>query len=322
MTGCGLVIDAEVWQSEAPSSELSEVVATSASSPAASIEDGSVQPDATETAVPQPDSGVVIPPPQAWRWNQVLSCTQPVDTASALFDFEDASVTDSVEVLAFPDATQSYTLETYGTANLTVGASSSGLPSACGNSLGFEDDAREYFRVPPDPRWRRKTGSVDFWFKYAAFPGSATQRGLVSRDASGRSEGGHLRIRSLTGQSGQSQWTLRVQSALDAGGDCDFGSEGAGCEAMAEDMTVPGVWYHALVNYGPPAYEFYIDGQLILSVELESQGIDENDEPWYFGGDPSAMRADSTYDDLVRSRRYAGFHIAHLRFGDVRRSFL
>lgn len=316
--GCGLIIDAEEW----PASGLSvgeDAAETVSSSEAGSTEEADA-PASTEDAMPQTDpmlgsSGTPQGPPP-WPVNALLGCSETDSSTPTLFDFA-SDPTEAGGHTGLLELGGSTLLRARPSQYLVQLDSSPGLPQACGRAAGMRSDKRSYFLLPADPRWRLQQGSVDFWFMYTE--DASGLMGLLSRDALGVAESGHLSV--VRCESGECEdrfeagkLVMRVQnsdSAQECGGD-------ANCIVTVDDPTQKGSWYHLLVNIGPPAYELYLDGVKLAEIPVNALGIDGNNEPWVFGA--NRWFINSGEETATYEEKHRGFHMARLRISPERRT--
>ncbi|WP_428389664.1 LamG-like jellyroll fold domain-containing protein [Mucisphaera sp.] len=124
-----------------------------------------------------------------------------------------------------------------------------------------------HIEVPHDNSLSLYRGTISFWFRANDL---TDRQGLITKDASGRSQGGHLRIElddnrlRVTSESKSS--TYSIQSASDLSTD---------------------TWYHAAYLFGPSGMRLYIDGALVDTDSHsgtigDSTGGPGNTERWAF----------------------------------------
>ncbi len=142
-------------------------------------------------------------------------------------------------------------------------------PTCCGMALRFsETNTSSYIEIPHSSDWELDEGSISFWLRISACLGDGQIRGLISRASIDREETGHLGLVLL----GECNWAAFIYE------------DGEATEIRAEKTLTPGKWSHINVNFGPPAFELYLDGKLIAETEIEV-GTGGNRNPWVIGAD-------------------------------------
>jgi len=164
-----------------------------------------------------------------------------------------------------------------GTLRDTVGQTTG--HGGCGKAALFTGNG--YIEVPNAKAFELKAGSVDFWVRFEQ-PGQA---GMISRDAGGTNDPGHLTIRRMCDGG--------LQARLQRNGKNFFR-----CTQPVPDNT----WMHVALNFGPKL-ELYLNGNLGSRTGLVtcmgppdecgsngviSAGIDGNKNPWVIGASSNA----------------------------------
>ncbi len=114
-------------------------------------------------------------------------------------------------------------------------------PPGCGAALSFKPGTSSFLTVPDSVDWQLDVGSIDFWFKAN---GNEVQ-GLLSRDALGRLENGHLAVVFYNGAV-----YLRQQTMVD---------DLLVCSASQLSL---GEWHRVQINFGAPGVELRVNGVL------------------------------------------------------------
>ena len=195
-------------------------------------------------------------------------------------------------------------------------------PGGCGRAISFDAASQIYGQIPNSDAWELTEGSIDLWVWPVDDGVLPIMAGIVSRDATGVTEGGHFTIY---------QWhhtdpdsiVVRIQS------------EGfnLGYTMCSTEPLQFGRWNHVGVNFGPPRAELWINGVYtedpvqILDYDgvtpidcnvVATQGIDGNSNPWTLGVS-QGQSADSVSGGYFRP--LAGGALDHLRISDTRRDF-
>lgn len=145
-------------------------------------------------------------------------------------------------------------------------------------STGATDfDGDEYISVPDSPDFDLANGSVQVWFNADDITGS---QALVSRDASGQNESGHMKIW-LDGD----DLMARIQDGL-----------GNTYTLSAADVVSQDVWHQVTFSFGADGAKLYLDGNLVDS-DAYTGGIDGNNNPWAIGVSTSSS-TDGNLDNL------------------------
>jgi len=188
-------------------------------------------------------------------------------------------------------------------------------PTDCGRSLYFENSAiHALMQIPDSPDWDLAIGSLDFYL-YLASPQADDRIGVLSRDASGTANPGHLSLY----LNGEGRVLVRIQAV---GAD----------HFLCSESTIPvGVWTHIGLNLGPPEVTLHIDGRsedhegaVAAGVRIYDctgtvdWSIAGNDNPWIVGAHLSAS-SEGTADTIQNPLRDA--RIDNLRISSVRRDF-
>lgn len=179
----------------------------------------------------------------------------------------------------------------------------------CGSAVEFPDSL--YVRVDDSPDWDLNVGSIELWLRGVD---DSSDRGIISRDASGTGLPGHFEL--------ILDHDERVLARLQVQGATHF--------LCSEPITVD-AWTHIGVNFGAPGFELFVGGELatydgtagydsktIQCGSTASDGIEGNDNPWVFG----ASIAESSEPSGIPVNRYlAGGAIDNVRISRVRRDF-
>lgn len=157
-----------------------------------------------------------------------------------------------------------------------------GAEGRCGQALVFGGNAAEYALIANSLSWELGEGSVDFWFRIDALP-DLNVSGLVSRDAAGSSEAGHLTF--VVTSTGRLVSRFQEQNTP--------GSVKGTCSPI-NAITV-GEWNHVGLNFGTGVRETWLNGSLVDAAgtfmmddriftcqENGSSGL-RNSNPWVLG---------------------------------------
>ncbi len=136
---------------------------------------------------------------------------------------------------------------------------------------GLDFDGQGYVEIPHDPAFLLNDGGFSVWFNADT---TATDMGVVSKDASFNGTGGHVDLRVL---SGGTLW-LRLQN-VNASQDQILSVPNA---VQASD------WTHVMVGFGTGGLTLYLDGVEVAASAYEgglgdSSGGIGNQEPWVLG---------------------------------------
>ena len=165
-------------------------------------------------------------------------------------------------------------------------------PDGCGQALRFtESNAASYIEIPDHADFVLQAGSIDLWYRHDAR--EARLSGIVSRAELDSSPFFEL----VT--------PPRPTVAFVFNGDVVY---------EVESDTLPERWVHIGLNFGPPALELYLDGELLRRSEAGSPDLsrDSAQSAWRFGVSPRAA------GELVPLRSAA---IDGVRFSRERRDF-
>ncbi len=199
---------------------------------------------------------------------QQLACVPSVDESLlALYPF-DQDVADQVVDLQGANP------------GILVGtvAHTDGPAAECGQALLFDGDLGNYAQVDDSNSWIVDAGSLDFWFRLDAMPTDYV--GLVSKDASGTAESGHITVFIDS----QGRLLSRIQETGAPN------SEGVTCSAPG--AIVVGQWNHLGVNFGTATVtKVWLNGFEIdepgtfdtLVCQTATEALIDNREPWAFG---------------------------------------
>ena len=188
----------------------------------------------------------------------------------------------------------------------------------CGQAIHFgTTDPTPFVGIPDSPSWDLPVGSLDFWVRVPAALGAV---GILSRDALGNVESGHLTV--YLGETGH--LVVRMQSDTDDN-----------AVFRCSDAPVPvDTWVRVGINFGAPGVELWVDGALssrVADVPLDSSrgisvafcannapiGIDGNGEPWLLGGSADTSPVGATSPVLP----FADGEIDQLRISSGRRDY-
>jgi hypothetical protein len=163
-------------------------------------------------------------------------------------------------------------------------------PPGCGKALVIPAAGGTQVKVPDHAAFKLLEGSVDFWVRFDAAASKTGFNGIISRDASGEANPGHLTIfRSCEGTI-----VARIQNTQDY----------VQCSAVVVPV---GVWFHVGVNFGATTgLQLFVNGKQVnatktitygtpgyvcsLAASCNSTtkvGINGNSNPWVIGA--SAM---------------------------------
>ncbi len=186
-------------------------------------------------------------------------------------------------------------------------------PSAdCGQAVSFAGVVTDHVVIPDAPEWQIPTGSIDFWFRVASIPDSASS--IVSRDALGTDFAGHINVL----VSDEQRLGVRVQR-MGAGTD-------VGVVCSSPGSIFANSWNHAGINFGSPGLELWLNSKRADSpgaldgFECQTgidEGIDGNLNPWVLGAgtggsdDGSATPVNRPFDGSID----------HFRISATRRDF-
>lgn len=141
----------------------------------------------------------------------------------------------------------------------------------CDQALFFGDCDESWLMLPDDALWDSVLG-IDFWFQLSG-PFPAGHRGILSRDAFGTLDSGHVNL----AVDGSRLIRFRVQTLSD---------EITICSNAPIDIDG---WYHVEMRFGAPCVELWIDGEQQLGeahgchTDCRDYTISSNDEPWVLG---------------------------------------
>jgi hypothetical protein len=182
-------------------------------------------------------------------------------------------------------------------------------PDGCGTAL--VGSTLGYGMIPADPDWQIFDGSVDFYVRLPS-PPSSSRQGVLSRDAVGSTQSGHLGVYYMpTGG-----LVVRIQSNGDH-------------YICAEGPLPTSQWMHVGINLGS-GVELWIDGQRQSYTGSISFGsgtetcelspnvsINGNDNPWVVG----AHSEGSSEGSATPVNGHFPGTIDELRISNVRRDF-
>ena len=162
-----------------------------------------------------------------------------------------------------------------------------------GYGLDF-DAIDEYIEVPHNTAYELSNGTVELWFQGDSFSGD---RGLWSKDATGRGAGGHLHLEALA--SGFPQ--VRIQSSS-----TNYTASGG--------SIFTGSWYQVATTFGSGGLKFYRNGG--QTSNSTTQNITSNLEPIAIGA------STITSGDLIASavKDLWDGRIDEVRFSNIARS--
>lgn len=142
-------------------------------------------------------------------------------------------------------------------------------PTCCGMARRFSDtNTSSYIEIPDSPDWDLDEGSISFWLRISVCLVGDQNQGIISRASIDHEESGHFALVLLS----ECKWAA-------------FISEGGETIAVhSEESLTPGKWSHVNVNFGPPTFELYLDGQLIAERE-STAATSGNRNPWVIGAD-------------------------------------
>jgi hypothetical protein len=142
-------------------------------------------------------------------------------------------------------------------------------PTCCGMARLFsETNSSSYIEIPDSLDWDLDEGSISFWLRIGTCLVEDQSQGLISRASNDREETGHFALILKD----ECNWAAFISE------------DGETVEVRAEESLTPGKWSHINVNFGPPAFELYLDGKLIGEKEIEA-GTSGNRNPWVIGAD-------------------------------------
>jgi hypothetical protein len=189
-------------------------------------------------------------------------------------------------------------------------------PEGCDRAFSFGSQG-QYIVIDDSPDWDLEVGSVDLWLWLPAQ--LVDNIGVFSRDVDQRRAPGQISL--FVDVEGRA--VLRVQPQDD---ELDNSNDAVACSAapLAREQ-----WVHLGVNFGPPAVELYVDGQLAAGEGAHAiiagwdcgqpgeYGIAGNDLPWVVGR--STFRSVGVLETLEFPA--SGCAIDHLRISSERRDF-
>lgn len=198
---------------------------------------------------------------------QLTFCTSKIDADTlALLTFESTSMPGGFDDISG----RGHTGKIHGSAQ----QGASGKPG-CLKAAVFDGQADSYVEIADHTDFKLASGSVDLWVRFD----KAGTAGIVSKDASGTNEDGHLTLFRACDDS------IVVRQQL--GGDQHF----VQCSAPVSS----GDWHSVGVNFGPGGLELWIDGQqstrsgalpcgesYVCGSSTET-GISKNSNPWVLG---------------------------------------
>lgn len=178
-----------------------------------------------------------------------------------------------------------------------------GPNAGCGTA--YDASSEQRLVVADAAEFDLDTGSFDF---YVQVPPPGALRGVLGRDALDQESAGHVTVFFAA----NNQLVLRVQDLEASHNRCS--------PVLAE-----GSWIRVGVNFGPPAIELYVDGELATEPMAEDRvcnqdfagGIAGNDNPWIFGY--SAGRTEEGSDEPAVD--FLGTAIDEFRLSRVRRAY-
>jgi len=189
-------------------------------------------------------------------------------------------------------------------------------PDGCDRAFSFGSDD-QYIVIDDSPDWDLEVGSVDLWLWLPAE--LANNIGVFSRDLDQRQAPGHISF--FVDIEGRA--VLRVQPQDD---ELENSNDAVACSAAALPLEQ---WVHLGINFGPPAVELFVDGQLATGEGPDAiiggwdcgqpgeYGIAGNDLPWVVGR--STFRSLEVLGTLEFPA--SGGAIDHLRISSERRDF-
>jgi len=189
-------------------------------------------------------------------------------------------------------------------------------PEGCDAAFSFGSEGR-YIVIDDSPDWDLEVGSIDLWLR---LPAELTDNiGVFSRDLDQRQAPGHISLFVDT----EGRAVLRVQPQDD---ELNNSNDAVACSAAALPLDQ---WVQLGVNFGPPAVELYVDGQLATGEgphaiiggwdcgQPGEYGIAGNDLPWVVGR--STFRSVGVLETLEFPASDCA--IDHLRISSERRDF-
>jgi hypothetical protein len=187
-------------------------------------------------------------------------------------------------------------------------------PAGCGRALQMTGPI--HIEVPDTTAFHLKQGSVDLWVRFDAAATGQTLETLISRDAAGQQQGGHLSIfRACEGA-----LVARLQSTSQTYYQCTKAAVGAG------------TWMHVGVNFGAGGLQLFVDGKLATGTQTvhtsgcthaavcggsTTGGIDGNANPWVIGA--SSMSSSEGKAEPVD--HHLGGALDEVRISSVTRTF-
>ena len=155
--------------------------------------------------------------------------------------------------------------------NSSIGDGESPFQDVSTSATDF-DGGNDFVEIPNSPAWDLTNGTIQLRFNAADLGG---QQGLISRDASGQAQPGHLTIY-MNGN----DLEVRLQSASQS------------YFITASDVVNEGDWHQMSFSFGEDGMQLYLDGALVGSNSYTG-GIDGNNEPWAIGANAWATTVGS-----------------------------
>jgi hypothetical protein len=134
------------------------------------------------------------------------------------------------------------------------------------------DGSNEYVEIPNSSDFDLTQGTLQLRFNATDTVG---EQGLISRDATGQAEPGHLTVY-LNGD----DLVVRLQSASQSH------------YITASNVVTAGDWHQMSFSFGDDGMNLYLDGTLVGTNDY-SGGIDGNNEPWAIGASAQTTSAGS-----------------------------
>lgn len=156
----------------------------------------------------------------------------------------------------------------------------------CGNAATFTGDASNYLEIADLPAWHLPQGSIELWARFDGETAGEPST-LLSRDAYGQVEGGHLVIAYRAGA---------IAARLQAPKSGSLEEEAYACAYPEPTVLGDLQWHHIVVSFGDGKdLEIYLDGKRgtfsgwalgwpcgTKPAALRNQGLD-NQEPIVVG---------------------------------------
>ncbi|MCA9551728.1 MAG: hypothetical protein KC933_16945 [Myxococcales bacterium] len=157
-------------------------------------------------------------------------------------------------------------------------------PPGCGDALALSGQA--WAVIDDSGALEPPQGALDFWVRFEGEP--TARQGIISRDASGQAQAGHLSVFRTC----DDHVVVRIQDQSNSYYRCS-------------DVTLePGRWAHVGINFGAPGVELWVNGEIstgTIAVGLWGDGctalipcdqrpdldIVGNRNPWVLGADAS-----------------------------------